>query len=205
MAEATGEISSATSSVVFEEAAGLVPIRIERRSNGIVWCELETPQVVSIGASISASQAAAALTLEDADIVTTTHPPQEASVGYPFLFVQVQDMGALQRARANTEVLRTLETVVPDVHVYVRTNDAYDIRARMFAPMDNVPEDPATGSANCALVGMLRRIEGDDRTWRIAQGIEMGRPSLLEARTEGDRVWIGGSSVLVTEGTIEVD
>ena len=25
----------------------------------------------------------------------------------------------------------------------------------MFAPLDNVPEDPATGSTNIALVGML--------------------------------------------------
>jgi trans-2,3-dihydro-3-hydroxyanthranilate isomerase len=46
-------------------------------------------------------------------------------------------------------------------------------------------------------------------SWRIAQGVEMGRPSVLEARAEKrDGVvvgaWIGGSSVLVSEGVIDV-
>jgi trans-2,3-dihydro-3-hydroxyanthranilate isomerase len=45
--------------------------------------------------------------------------------------------------------------------------------------------------------------------YRIAQGVEMGRPSVLEARTEKrdgavTATRIGGASVLVSEGTIEV-
>ena len=56
----------------------------------------------------------------------------------------------------------------------------------MFAPYDGVPEDPATGSANCALAALLT---GSGQasgvfTYRIAQGVEMGRPSVLEARSE---------------------
>ena len=81
----------------------------------------------------------------------------------------------------------------------------------MFAPFDGVPEDPATGSANCALVGLLASLDDADgeRSWRIAQGVEMGRPSVLDARAqrvggEVTGVWIGGGSVLVSEGTIEV-
>lgn len=78
----------------------------------------------------------------------------------------------------------------------------------MFAPGDRVPEDPATGSANCALVSLLSQLdEAKDGAfaYRIAQGVEMGRPSVLEARTEKrdgvvSGVWIGGSSVLVSEG-----
>jgi trans-2,3-dihydro-3-hydroxyanthranilate isomerase len=46
--------------------------------------------------------------------------------------------------------------------------------------------------------------------WRIAQGVEMGRPSILEARAEKiERIvtatWVGGGSVLVSEGVIEAD
>jgi trans-2,3-dihydro-3-hydroxyanthranilate isomerase len=81
----------------------------------------------------------------------------------------------------------------------------------MFAPFDGVHEDPATGSANAALVGLLASHDHSDgdRSWRIAQGVEMGRPSVLDARTqraggEVTGVWIGGESVLVAEGTIEV-
>jgi trans-2,3-dihydro-3-hydroxyanthranilate isomerase len=83
----------------------------------------------------------------------------------------------------------------------------------MFAPFDGVPEDPATGSANCALAGLLRyygdAADGTD-SWRIAQGVEMGRPSVLDAQADkrggvvvGTRV--GGASVLVSEGSIEVE
>jgi trans-2,3-dihydro-3-hydroxyanthranilate isomerase len=81
----------------------------------------------------------------------------------------------------------------------------------MFAPFDGVAEDPATGSANCALVGLLASLGGTDGewSWRIAQGVEMGRPSVLDARVERTGgevtgVWIGGSCVLVNEGAIEV-
>ncbi len=89
---------------------------------------------------------------------------------------------------------------------------AVDLRARMFAPFDGVPEDPATGSANCALAALLAATDqaGDgDFRWRIAQGVEMGRPSLLEARAikragQVVEVRIGGESVLVSEGWIEV-
>lgn len=38
---------------------------------------------------------------------------------------------------------------------YTRTADGFDVRARMFSPLDGVLEDPATGSANCALGAML--------------------------------------------------
>ena len=83
----------------------------------------------------------------------------------------------------------------------------------MFAPLDGVPEDPATGSANCALAALLAKHDprpSGELRWRIAQGVEMGRPSLLEARArkkDGEvvDVRIGGASVMVSEGWIEVD
>ncbi len=45
--------------------------------------------------------------------------------------------------------------------------------------------------------------------WRIAQGVEMGRPSLLEARADKRdgkvvRVWIAGESVPVAEGVLDL-
>ena len=76
-----------------------------------------------------------------------------------------------------------------------------------------MPEDPATGSANCTLAAMLAGYDpaptGSFR-WRVAQGVEMGRPSLLEIAAEkrdGEVVEarVGGTSVLVSEGQIEVE
>jgi trans-2,3-dihydro-3-hydroxyanthranilate isomerase len=199
--------------VTFEEKAGLVPITIQRREGDRLWCELSAPQRLSLGKTISAQSLARAVSLTPDDIVTRTHPPQVASVGLPFLMTELKDRAALQRARVNMDGLDALvaEGVTPDVHLYVRSGDDFDIRARMFAPLDGVPEDPATGSANCALAGLLshheKKTDGSFH-WRIAQGVEMGRPSVLEARTEKKdgtvvQVWIGGASVLVSEGTIE--
>ena len=82
----------------------------------------------------------------------------------------------------------------------------------MFAPLYGVPEDPATGSGNCALVGLLASLRPErDLTLqlRIAQGIEMGRPSLLEAAAEkkAGRVTelrIGGRCVAMMRGVLEL-
>ena len=201
--------------VTFEETAGLVPITISRR-DGAIWCELTAPQRLSLGTVVSAESLAAAITLAPGDVVTTTHRPQIASVGLPFLMAELRDRSALERARINLpgfDALAAEGVQPPDVHLYVRTGDEFDIRARMFAPFDGVPEDPATGSANCALGGLLAHhaSERDGTfTWRIAQGVEMGRPSLLEARAEkrgGEVVstGAGGASVMVSKGEIEVD
>ena len=42
------------------------------------------------------------------------------------------------------------------IHLYFRENGGdVDVYARMFAPLHGVPEDPATGSANVTLAGLL--------------------------------------------------
>ncbi len=201
--------------VTFEEIAGLVPVAIERRADGKLWCELSAPEKLSIGKKFSAEMLAAAVSLNADDVVTATHLPLVASVGLPFIVAELRDRAALERARCFMPGVDAIaaQGVVPDIHLYVQSHDDFTIRARMFAPLDGVPEDPATGSANAALAALLTHCkpeqEGDFR-WRIAQGVEMGRPSVLEARTEkrGGQVTaarIGGGSVLVSEGTIEVD
>lgn len=201
--------------VTFEEKGGLVPIAIHNREGGRLWCELSAPARLSLGKAVSAQVLSRAVSLSSDDIVTTTHLPQVASVGLPFLMAEVKDRAALGRARANHEGIEALltEGVTPDIHLYTLSADEFDIRARMFAPLDGVPEDPATGSANCALAGLLGHhdsaADGDFR-WRIAQGVEMGRPSVLETRVEKRRgivvnTWVGGASVLVGHGFIQVD
>ena len=82
----------------------------------------------------------------------------------------------------------------------------------MFAPLDGVFEDPATGSANCALIGLLSQYGSPDNSnenWTISQGAEIGRPSVLYGRTQKQDgkvigVWIGGNSVLVSEGILKI-
>jgi trans-2,3-dihydro-3-hydroxyanthranilate isomerase len=95
------------------------------------------------------------------------YEPQEASVGLPFLMAEVRDRAALRRVQVNLDGMEALigQGVTPDAHLFTRADDGFDLRARMFAPLDGVPEDPATGSANCALAGMLalRHAHVDDK------------------------------------------
>ncbi|MEE4275365.1 MAG: PhzF family phenazine biosynthesis protein [Thermoleophilia bacterium] len=201
--------------VTFEEDAGLVEVVMEKREGERVWCELKAPQRLSLGATAPPDAVAAAVGLCGEDIVTVEHEPIVASVGLPFVIAELRDCDALERAKpslAGAEALLAAGAEVPDVHVYVRSRDEFDLRARMFSPLDGIPEDPATGSANCTLAALLSHLDAAQDggfTYRIAQGVEMGRPSVLEARTEkrdGEvtGVWIGGESVMVSEGSIEV-
>lgn len=206
-------IIDAETNIVFEEEAGLVPVKI-RRADEDLWCELKAPEVLSIGQTISIDLVASALSLSLEDIVTNNHQPQVASVGLPFIIVELKNRTALENARPYIPALEEIheEGIMPDLHVYTVAKNEFDIRTRMFAPLDGIPEDPATGSANCALVAMLShyRPESDGEFhWHIAQGVEMGRPSILDARTEKQSgtvtgVWIGGDCKMVTEGYIEV-
>jgi|SRR6267142_165270 len=208
-----GEINSSLT-VTFEEEAGLVSVAV-RAKQGIVRCELAAPQSLSLGKTVPAELVASAVSLDREDIVTDTHHPQICSVGLPFVFTELRDRAALERARINMsgfDAIRDLG-VNPQLHLYTRVSDGFDIRARMFAPLSGVPEDPATGSASCALAGLLahyKEEQGGSFIWRIAQGVEMGRPSTLVARAKKadstvQATWVGGSCVMVSEGSIEID
>jgi len=146
-----GEIETSIE-VTFEEKAGPVPIVIEKREGNTIWCELAAPENLSFGKTVPADLVASAVSLTESDVVTATHVPQFASVGLPFLMVELKDRSALERARVRWDGLEAIAALgmTPDIHLYLRSADGFDLRARMFAPLDGVPEDPATGSANCA-------------------------------------------------------
>jgi trans-2,3-dihydro-3-hydroxyanthranilate isomerase len=208
-----GEVGS-TVQIYFELPAGVVPVSISKRPGKPLACRLAAPEKLSLGATVDPTRVAEVVSIKSTDFVTDTHPPRVASVGLPFLIAEVKDRDALRRADVNMKSLHALaaEGVAPDIHLYMRSHDDFDIRARVFAPFDGVPEDPATGSANCALAGMLSYYDSatDGRFhWRIAQGIEMGRPSVLIAEAEKQdgvvvTTTISGACVMVADGFIEV-
>jgi trans-2,3-dihydro-3-hydroxyanthranilate isomerase len=209
-----GEIKSSLT-VTFEEESGLVSVTIQEAGGKVASCELTAPQSLSFGKTLPVELVAAAISIDSKEIVTETHGPQVASVGLPFVMVELSDRSVLERARISMSGFEALaaQDVMPDVYLYTRGTDGFDIRARMFAPLSGVPEDPATGSANCALAGLLAHYSQDPNgsfSWRIAQGVEMGRPSTLIARAEKkdgvvQTTRIGGAAVLVSEGTIYLD
>ena len=98
------------------------------------------------------------------------------------------------------------------IHIYFHFKDEFDIRTRMFGSLEGIVEEPATGGAKCALAGLLRTMDENAEghySWKIAQGVEMGRPSELRARAakqNGDLTgtWIGGNCVQVAKGWVSL-
>ena len=65
-------------------------------------------------------------------------------------------------------------------------------------------EDPATGSSVGPLCAHVAARTGAERLETV-QGVEMGRPSVLRAAIEGDRVRVGGDAVILAEGVVHLD
>lgn len=208
--------------LVFEEKAGLVEVTLQRRNDRVTAAAIRAPRTLEIGASVPVEVVATCLSLDPSQILTQHHMPCVASVGLAFVVVELVDLAALAAARtdrAQFERARknyaTPENDFP-VFLYVRDlsvrdqAEPYRLRARMFAPLDNVAEDPATGSASGALSALLASL--DPRTDGlfavvIEQGVEMGRRSVIHVTVEkrGGKpgaVIIVGESAAVMEGQI---
>ena len=139
-------------------------------------------------------------------IVTARHPPRMASVGLPCVFAELDGLAALAAARPDAAAFAAAEAAQPavagtfSVALYVRTGPG-GVRARVFAPLAGIAEDPATGSAAGALGALLASL-GDGGELVVEQGVEMGRPSRIEVAVRGAAVTIAGPCVPVMEGTL---
>jgi trans-2,3-dihydro-3-hydroxyanthranilate isomerase len=202
-------------SVTFEEKAGLVPISILKEGSMVTGARLASPQLLSIGAEISAGLIASACSLSLNDIETKNHRPCIASCGAPFILAEVKGRAKLAEAAARSDVFMREVAKQPATSIFIYSlvaEDGLDVRARMFAPHHGIPEDPATGSANVALIGLLAHLRAErdlHLSKTIAQGVEMGRPSVLKAEAEKKdglvtATYIGGRCVPVMSGTIEL-
>jgi len=153
--------------------------------------------------------------LDAADIAIRTHRPVIASCGNNFVFAEVKSRAALAKATVRADMLAKHVPMARAVgiHLYVGVEEpGVNIQSRMFAPLFGVPEDPATGSANVVLIGLLAHHlpEADLSLSRtIGQGFDMGRPSILQASAEktAGRViatFIGGRCVPMLSGEIDL-
>jgi trans-2,3-dihydro-3-hydroxyanthranilate isomerase len=202
-------------SLMFEEAAGLVRMELLKQGSEITGARLAAPQPLVVGDTMPPDLVAEACSIAAADIETRNHPPCIAGCGAPFVFAELKRRAALAAAQPRVDVFARHfpRERVTGIHLYVRTNeDALDLQSRMFAPLHGITEDPATGSANVALVGLLAKLrsEPDLRlALKIGQGFDMGRPSLLLAHADkaaGQVVatFIGGNCVPVMRGVLDV-
>ncbi|WP_276120294.1 PhzF family phenazine biosynthesis protein [Pararhizobium qamdonense] len=202
----------------FEEKAGIVEAELKRDAHGqVIGAAISAPEPLSLGPQIDVETIARCASIEAKQIVLTTHAPMIASVGLPFAVAELADLGTLGKACPNTAAFAEAgRRYAPDddqfaLFIYVRQPDnPWALRARMFAPLDNVIEDPATGSASGALGALLTSLlpeSGAHIEITIEQGVEMGRCSVIGVTAEKSEgqvrsIRIAGQCAAVMTGTI---
>lgn len=211
--------ADASGCVTLEEVAGNVDVRVQpaAAAGEAPFAQLASPQPAEFRASpLDREALARMLGIGVEDIPDDPlHGPAAASCGVPFLFVPLRDRAAVGRCRLDAAGWAALLADTWAPHLFVHAFDAEqphsDIRARMFAPGMGIAEDPATGAAATALAALLASRTGTDGThrWRVEQGFEMGRPSILDIEadvTDGAVVAarVGGHAVIVGEGTLRL-
>ena len=153
---------------------------------------------------------AAALNLTIDAIDTTTHVPTQASLGLPFVFVALKSRADLAKCQPITEAFRVGAQKYPggiDFAIFAYVQDGDKIDARMFAPLDDITEDPATGSASATLTALLSQTAGTPLSFNILQGEDMGRPSRIKAAALPGNpmpIQITGDAVLTMEGNFAI-
>jgi trans-2,3-dihydro-3-hydroxyanthranilate isomerase len=185
---------------VQECGAGLLPLTLEGDGATLTGGE------ASLGEPVDPAAALAAVGLGLRDMVGD--PVRWAGVGIDFAYLHVRPE-SVARARPDLTALTAIGTAGISVFSYV---DAV-AHARVFAGGVGVIEDPATGSAALGLgvwLAATDKVAADGTTsYRVEQGAEIGRPSVMECvvRCVGGlavELSVTGSVVPVAEGRIRV-
>ncbi|WGF89106.1 PhzF family phenazine biosynthesis protein [Marinivivus vitaminiproducens] len=196
-----------------EVPAGVVAVEMERDAGGdVIGGRITAPQPLSLGAELPREAIAACASLAPDQVIVTGHAPVVASMGNPYVIAEVAP-DALDRAQPDLRAFREAAAGRTDMggrfSIFVYARGGADIRARMFAPLSGTFEDPATGSANTPLAGLLLSLSGDERAdFSVMQGEAMGRPSLLRLHAwrgpGGITASVAGRCVPVLRGEAEV-
>ena len=134
-------------------------------------------------------------------------PAQIVSTGLPDIIFPVESIELLNALApdmpALTELSRELNVV--GVHAFALSEDGYTAHVRNFAPLYDIPEESATGTANAALTYYLYHngIIPQESKCTFIQGEAMGRPSVVSTglRSNGN-VYVGGNSCILCKGEI---
>ncbi len=204
-----------TTQVVLEEGVGPVPVTVGKAGFSQLTAALP-PELRP--APLPPEEVAALVSLTPTDL-DGTREPQAASCGLPFLIVPLRDHAALAASRVNLAIWerRLADSWSPQLYL-ISANGAgpsqVDFRVRCFCPGVGVPEDPATGSAAAAFAGYLALHSHSGTAtanlrWTVEQGIEMGRPSLLQLEADladgaVSSIRVGGHCVLVAEASMQI-
>jgi len=155
-----------------------------RRDNGLTWLDFPAYPIHSVPVPFALKAWLGRPVLDcriGRDLMVVLQSPADVRALEPDfnLFAKVEGFGLIVTSRG----------------------DDCDFVSRFFAPKAGVPEDPVTGSAHCMLTPYWAEQTG--RTEFEAQQLS-SRGGRLRCRLLGDRVHLGGTSILYASGQIHL-
>jgi trans-2,3-dihydro-3-hydroxyanthranilate isomerase len=190
-----------------ELGVGVMPAKAEHGS-----ASFHASHPVEILARPDAKLVAETLRLTPTDIAKS---PVMASMGVPFTFTALASRAALSNIEIDLGAMKTGSARYPSSRDFSQAAYWRDdvasletghevVHLRMFAPLDSIPEDPATGSAAATLARLLCADSANPVSLTVYQGQDMGRPSVISAHADNDGVTISGTAIKIMQGQLLV-
>jgi len=207
--------------IFHEVGIGVLPVDIEFKDGQpvqVVMTQGAFEIIDEIDDPHEQAEVARALGLAREDLDETL-PIQVITTGLSCLAVPIRSLADLRDCRVNAALLAEIYTRRGGTGCHAFTRETIEVgesraHARFFAPADNIPEDPATGSA-CGALGaylvhhgaLTLELENGRYKFVIEQGDFIHRPSRINLDVKGEagsveEVKVGGPAVLVARGEI---
>lgn len=200
--------------VRIEEQVGTITALVERQADGASFARFGLPRLPEDAGPVPERAAIAiALGILPEDIGCGLYKTCVFNAGVLFYLVPVRDAGVLKALKLERRGwAETFPLGTHAVYVFTETpaEEGIDLAARMFAPGFGFSEDPGTGSAAAALIGLLAQhtsFSDGQGEFVLRQGDEIGRPCRIyvQVRKEAGRLThggIGGHAVVIGEGRL---
>ncbi|MEH2921001.1 PhzF family phenazine biosynthesis protein [Samsonia erythrinae] len=193
--------------IVQQCGIGLVPINISK-SDGLAFhapqatiVPLENQHIPLLEKTIGSGQ------------IDLRYAPAAVHMGIRWLVVRVDSADACLNIVADAQALTALQTAsqTQGIAIYGPHPDAipadYEIRA-LYIERGALKEDPVTGSANACLAALLRQQHALPALtrlgYRVRQGTVLQRDGRITVTYLNDEPWIGGHSVTIVEGSMQL-
>ncbi|HYG79099.1 MAG TPA: PhzF family phenazine biosynthesis protein [Pyrinomonadaceae bacterium] len=202
--------------IKLEEGVGTIPVDITFKGGApdLIWMRQPLP---TFGPRFDDASAIAEMLSVPPEALDETLPVEVVSCGVPFLFVPLKSLEAARSIRFRVDVWERSLGGFATSMVFVFTKETElpgsTVHSRMFAPGMGILEDPATGGASgplgCYLVRHKVFPAAQRAEFTSEQGVEMGRPSIIQIVVEQEEgritgVRVGGRCVFMGEGYLEV-
>lgn len=203
--------------VRIEGRIGVITALVEKGENGAMNARFSLPMLPEEvpGAVPGKHNIAMALGIAPEDVGCGLYKPAVFTAGTAFYLVPVRNAQVLRSIKLER---RGWDAVFPherhSAYVFTETPEEKDndFAARMFGPGMGLEEDPGTGSAAAALIGLIARhtsFADGQGEYHLRQGHEIGRPcrigiQLRKSAGELTHGGISGEAVIVGEGELDL-